>query len=131
MTSPGGGDAGKAPSPTEYGDRAGEYLRMQRGKYRASIYVLLAFVGQAAILWGIAAAVLSPLQGRLPESISIAACLIVAVGGALWTFWDRWKVNEAFSSRYCSGLTNLTLLYLPAVSLIYANYRGVRKLAGR
>ena len=41
------------------------------------------------------------------------------------------RCTEAYASQYCSGVANLSLLYVPLVALVYANVRGVRKLSGR
>jgi hypothetical protein len=30
----------------------------------------------------------------------------------------------------CSGIVNISLLYVPVVAWLYANYRALRKLAG-
>ena len=44
---------------------------------------------------------------------------------------SRWRVNEAFSSRFCAGLMNLSPMYVPLISLVYANVRGIQKLFGK
>ena len=59
--------------------------------------------------------------------IFITAAL-AGIAGAYLVFRDRWKVNEALSSRFCSGVANLSMLYVPIVSFVYANVRGVKKL---
>jgi len=134
------GQAAPAPqtctTPT-VGDAAGEHLRMQRGRYDANVYVFFAFLFQMAIVGlifgGIPSLVLASLS---PSSdLAVAALLILGIpsGGAAayFTFRDRWKCIEAFSSRFCSGVMNLSLLYVPIVALVYANVRGFQKLAGR
>jgi hypothetical protein len=110
-----------------FGDRAGEHLMMIRGRYSAWTHVVFAFLLEAALL------------GALP-AISLALVLHdagLALGFAVGAFlaWrvfrDRWRCNEAFSSRWCSGLMNLSVLYVPLVALVYANVRGVQKWSGR
>ncbi len=116
----------------DYGDKAGEYRTMKRGSYSAWMHVVFAFIGQAAILAALllaAAARLAP--SSLTTGVGLIVCWAMALGASLWTFWDRWRVNEAFSSRFCSGLANLSLLYVPLMSWGYANYRAVQKLRGR
>jgi hypothetical protein len=44
-------------------------------------------------------------------------------------FRDRFRCNEAFSSRFCSGLMNLSMLYVPFISLAYGVSRGLAKLS--
>jgi hypothetical protein len=120
-----------------YGDAASEHLTMKRGRYSAWIYVGFAFVFQIMILGSIPGSVLGALAnvaGIVPQvawMIGLAAGLIIGVGGAYLTFRDRWRVNEAFSSRFCAGLMNLSLMYVPIIALVYANVRGIQKLFGK
>ena len=120
-----------------YGDAAREHLTMKRGRYSAWVYVGFAFFFQAMLLGGIPAAIIGAfidaagLHGAAPVFIGLAVLVIVGGGGAYLTFRDRWRVNEAFSSRFCAGLMNLSLMYVPIISLVYANVRGVQKLFGK
>jgi hypothetical protein len=126
-------------APSIYGDSAGEYLRMNRGRFSAWPHVVIAFLYQAGILGGIAggtvALVLSLALG--PHSTDIVAMAwlgvgaIVGFGGAYLSFRDRWKCIEAFSSRFCIGLLNFSILYVPVVALAYANVRAIQKLFGK
>jgi hypothetical protein len=129
-----------AMAPSAYGDRAGEHLRMKRGRFRATVYVFFAFLMQMAIVAGIFAAsaglvaALANLSDDLTGALALGAAAAGAIGGgvlAYFVFRDRWKCIEAFSSRFCSGLMNLSLLYVPVVALVYANVRGVQKLSGK
>ena len=127
-----------APATTSfYGDAASEHLTMKRGRYSAWVYVVFAFLFQAAILGGIPGAIVGALvdtagiHGSAPGFIGLAVAVILGGGGAYLTFRDRWRVNEAFSSRFCAGLMNLSLMYVPIISLVYANVRGVQKLFGK
>jgi len=119
------------------GDRDGEYLSMQRGQYNAWLYVVVGFVFQMALfglLFGSIAAGLTGLVSNdrhLPEAIMATVALLVGPVAATLVFWNRWKCIEAVSSRYCSGIMNLSLAYVPIVVVVYANYRGVGKLRGR
>ena len=122
-----------------YGDAAGEHLYMQRGQYDARIYVLFAFLLQALIASFVCTALMAqPVMALMPrdgagERFAPVLLLSLIGGGVLaWnTFRDRWMVIEAFSSRYCSGVLNRSLLYVPLVAWGYANVRAVRKLSGR
>jgi hypothetical protein len=120
-------------SASPRGDREGEYMQMERGRFDAWIYVIIAFVMQIAAVGGLVGG-LSSLAFSDQET---ATTVLLVVGGltggaAAWfTFSDRWRCIEAFSSRFCSGVANFSLLYVPVVALVYANVRGIRKLGGR
>lgn len=130
-----------APQPqSAYGDRAGEHLRMKRGRFRATVYVFFAFLMQIAVVAGIFAlgagiiGAVASFDDDVTGMITLAAGSTGAVGGgvlAYFVFRDRWKCIEAFSSRFCSGLMNLSILYVPFVALVYANVRGIQKLSGK
>ncbi len=113
------------------GDAAGEHLEMRRGKYDAWIWVGIAFLMQIGLV--------GSLVGLLPilyfggdEMLTVGLCVggVIGLVAAFFTFRDRWRVNEAFSSRFCSGLANLSLIYVPWIALVYANIRGLKKLRG-
>jgi hypothetical protein len=123
-----------------YGDSAGEHLNMQRGRYRATIYVVFAFLMQIGIVTGIfalGAGLITAVAGLNDDATAVIALgaagtgFLGGVALAYFVFRDRWKCIEAFSSRFCSGLMNLSLLYVPVVALVYANVRGVQKLSGK
>ncbi len=119
-----------------YGDRAGEHLAMWRGSYHAGLHVILAFLGQVVLiggLLGVGAAEIASLLGGGPLSATVLLAVGLPTGGvgAWLTFRDRWRVIETFASRWCSGYMNLSILYVPAVALLYANVRAVQKLFGR
>jgi hypothetical protein len=65
------------------------------------------------------------------RSVVYISAGVVGLVGAWGTFRDRWRVNEAFASRFCSGLANLSMLYVPIVAWVYANIRAIKKLRGR
>lgn len=134
-----------SPSATGFGDAAGEHLRMRRGKYEAMFHVYLAYLlvacGIAVVLMLIAMLIIDP-PGRPPwipnrdtrEHVALAAiggCLVVGFTAAWWIFRDRWRCIEAFSSRYCSGIGQASLTYVPLIGAVYAVVRGARKLTGR
>lgn len=126
---------------TPVGDREGEHLHMDRGRYDAWAYTVIAFIGQIAFLgatagwllgktvaWAVSGVADSPDTARTALWITAG---IVGLAGAWGTFRDRWRVNEAFASRFCSGLANLSMLYVPAIAFVYANVRALGKLRGR
>jgi hypothetical protein len=118
----------------EYGDRAGEHRQMRRGRFSAWVHVILAFLGQIAVVYALLVSVLTTAGKSLQSGtlgFLMLLTLAVAIGTAVWTFWDRWRVNEAFSSRFCSGLANISILYVPIISYVYANYRAVQRLRGQ
>ena len=122
---------------TPYGDRAGEYMQMERGRYDAWIYVVIAFIMQAGWIGGILGLVINAMFSssatRTHDDIGVGLGIGFLVGGvAAWfTFRDRWRCIQAFSSRWCSGVANLSLLYVPIVAFIYANSRAVGKIRGK
>jgi hypothetical protein len=61
----------------------------------------------------------------------LGVATFVAVATTLWVYADRWSCIEAFSSRSCSGVANLSFFYVPVIAFVYANYRGLKKLRGR
>ncbi|MEW5738034.1 MAG: hypothetical protein AB1938_03855 [Myxococcota bacterium] len=109
------------------GDAAGEHLNMHRGNYSAWVYVVLGFCLNA-LVWGVL--IIVPLEMIRRQPMGEAAflfALVVGAGISVVTYWDRWRCNEAFTSRYLSGIVNISLLYAPILSCLYANYRGVKK----
>jgi len=122
------------PLPRRIGDAAGEHLAMRRGRYGAWAYVVLAFLLQAGAATSLTLSALEPMARRLHLSPEEPRLLLPALGAgllvALATFADRWRVVEAHASRFCSGLVNLSLLYVPFLAWGYANYRAALKLRG-
>jgi len=123
-----------APQPIQagIGDSGNEAAGMKRGKYGAWVYVHLAFflqVGFVAFLaaWGLAS--VSGASG--PSYMILAVATFVASTTTLWIYSDRWRCIETYSSQFCSGLANISVLYVPVVTIVYANYRGLKKLRGR
>jgi hypothetical protein len=108
------------------GDAEGEHLYAQRGKYGAWLYVVLGFL-ISTLFWS------TPLSAVLLALNIRVEWIAFISGGAVsyFIFRDRWRVNEAFTSRYLSGVANLSLLYAPVVSFVYAHVRGVKKFSGR
>ena len=43
---------------------------------------------------------------------------------------DEYGYGDA-ASRYCSGVMNLSLFYVPVIAALYALARGARKLSSR
>jgi hypothetical protein len=123
-----------APEPEVcIGDRAGEHLGMRRGRYGAWSYVVVAYLFESMLLGIIPIAVLSFVLAPFTSSAAIAGWLGMLGGAVLaWlVFRDRWRCIEAYSSRFCSGLVNLSALYVPLIALVYANKRGLDKWSQR
>jgi len=122
------------------GDRAGEHLHLHRGRYDAWIHVIIGFIYAALLLGGTLGLLAGAGVGKLIDAVSTdrhtlemgiyITAGVVGIGGAIMIFRDRWRCTEAVASRYCSGLANLSMLYVPIVAFVYASYRGVMKLRG-
>lgn len=148
MASPPGGAYGSAlyapparlpaetDEPAVHGDGAREHLSMKRGRFTAWPYVVIAFLMEAAIIGcaaGMPAGLLLASVTGNRQVFEVAATAIgvpMGLGGAYLVFRDRWRTIEAFSSRFCVGIMNISLFFVPLVALVYANVRGVRKLGG-
>jgi len=126
--------AGTAPQAAAggIGDPGYEYLRMKRGKYNAWVHVHIAFFTQAVLI-GFLAGILLGAAFHIDETsyTTLGVATFIAVAATLLIYVDRWSCIEAFSSRFCSGLANLSILYVPVVAAVYANIRGLMKLTGR
>jgi len=114
------------PIEETVGDRAGEHLGMERGKYGAWLYVVLAFLLEVVVLGALPAAGLRYIS----EDFGTYAGGAMGLVAAYFIFRNRWRCIEAFSSRFCSGLMNLSILYVPLVAFVYANIRGIKKVSG-
>lgn len=134
---PAGSWAADPPAQSLHGDAAGEYLRMKRGRFTAWPYVVLAFIGEmflVGFLPATIAGVVVDAAGGNRDAVGFTTLgigLVAGVAGAYFVFRDRWRCIEAFSSRFCVGLMNISILFVPAVALVYANVRGVQKLFGK
>lgn len=114
------------------GDSGYEPARMKHGKYSAWVHVHLAFFVQAGLTALVVALVAVAVSHADPTSYWIlGVATLVSLAVTLWVYTDRWCCIEAFSSRFCSGVANLSLFYVPGFALVYANYRGLKKLMGR
>jgi hypothetical protein len=98
-------------------------------RYSAWIHVVVAYLLESMLLGMIPATVLGFALAPFTSNDAIAIWLGMLGGAVLaWrVFRDRWRCIEAYSSRFCSGLANLSLLYVPLIALIYANKRGLDK----
>jgi hypothetical protein len=108
------------------GDAAGEHLAMTRGRYSAWTYVVIAFACECLLFGAIPMRVLQPVL----HEVGLLIGFLAGVVPAYFVFRDRFRCIEARASLFCSGLMNLSILYVPVVAFIYANVRGVAKLRG-
>jgi len=114
------------------GDSGNEFRRMKRGKYGAGFYVHAAFFVELVWLALMAAFALAASIRADATSYTVLGSAVGLAGVVtLWIYADRWSCIEAFSSRFCSGLANFSIFYVPVVAFVYANYRGLKKLQGR
>ena len=134
---PAGSWAAEPGAAGAYGDAAGEHLQMKRGRFSAWAYVVLAFIGEMILVGLIPGAVLGyvvELMGAPDPAaglVMFGATLVLGGPLSYLVFRDRWRCIEAFSSRFCVGLMNISILFVPAIALVYANVRGFQKFAGK
>jgi len=133
-------DAGPKQSalPIHHAYADDEHLRLalSRGKYDANAYVFFGAVYQAAI---VAALVGVPLGMAIEALTAISEATtigwvvgaVVGIPAAVFTYWGRWARVEAFASRFCSGVANLSMLYVPVIAFVQANVLLVQDLFGR
>lgn len=108
------------------GDRAGEHLSIAHGNYSAWTHVVIAFVLEAIVLGGPPIALFAGVLKLGDAGYGIG--IVIGAIGAIWVFANRWRCIEAFASKFCSGLMNLSILYVPFVAFVYANIRAIGKL---
>jgi hypothetical protein len=114
------------------GDSGGEHLDMRRGYFTAWIHVILSFVLEVLIFWVLFAKLLEHMYGVTDATDGMVLVSGIASGTvSTGIYWNRWKCIEAFASRFCTGVINASLIYVPEIALIYANYRGLLKLFRR
>jgi hypothetical protein len=96
-----------------------------RGEYSAWGYVWFGFLLHGLFVGGLSETLLKELQ-HLPSNEHPLWCSIVSlVLGMLLTsaiFGNRWRRIEKMASRYCCGLVNASLLYVPLIVVGYAYY---------
>ena len=90
---------------------------------------MLAFVLEIVVLAAAPAYVLTSLipLGQVGWGLAAAA----GIAGAIWVFHGHWRCIEAFASRFCSGVANLSMLYVPIIAFFEANLRAIGKLRRR
>jgi hypothetical protein len=103
--------------------------RVPRGKYDASSYVAFAFFVQAGVAGILLAWILSSVL-NVPAT-SYGALFLASLSAVLLTlgiYGGQWDYIEARSSKFCSGIVNLSILFVPVVTFSYANYHAVKRL---
>lgn len=117
----------------EIGDRAGEHLEMERGTANAwphviagaTLFGLFALFLLSALLDALFHGVFSRVDLSLFTSV-LAFVLTPVVVGVV--YFDRWRVNEAYTSRHVSGL--IAIAYVPLLSVGYAMTRFAERAQG-
>jgi hypothetical protein len=122
------------------GDRAGEHLWMERGRYSAWPHVVCGFFVAVLIVSLTVGLIPALIGGGIADQLmnvtedNVRWVLIPCWFGpsailTLLAFHDRWRCIEAFASRYASGALALSLAYVPLVAAAYGLKRGWQKLA--
>lgn len=116
---------------THVGDQQGEHLDMERGQKSAWPHVVAGAVifglTSLFVFSGIFEAVVSATFSSFNLGfITSVLSLAFDFGWVWWVYLDRWRVNEAYTSRYVSGPGSLA--YVPLISIGYALSRCVERL---
>ena len=111
------------------GDDAGEHLYMPRGEYSGWPYVVIAVLLQALVPFVFVAAL--DLVDPSVEKVAFALAALSGAGLVFAAFWNRWRVIEAFASRFCVGWVNISVFIAVPAALLYANARLALRLARR
>jgi predicted signal transduction protein with EAL and GGDEF domain len=101
---------------------------MEHGKYHAWIHVVLAFALQIIVL---AFLFVRTTEAMVHSNTWNGFDVGLAILGAFLIYWNRWHCIETYASTYCTGVLNLSIVSVPLITFLYANYRGIRKLRGR
>ena len=116
------------------GDKSGEHRIIKRGQYNSWVWVAMGFLYNFVIIGCMAIAPIFELFGihaTDPQDAASGWCLFIsiALGAAVSVivYRNRWRCIEAFSSRFVSGFALFSMIYVPIISGIYADYRGIKK----
>lgn len=105
-------------SQVHVGDSAGEHLYMKRGNYSAWAYVIASALVVGLVLLAIFSSALDRIG--LHDETGLVAGGAAAVGLVALVYWDRWRVIECFSSRFCTGWANLSIIIVTPIAAGYA-----------
>ena len=112
------------------GDHQGEHLHMERGEQSAWPHVIIGagmlFSVSVFIIVGFFDAIVSRLFTTNLGLCTSVGAVALGMGIVWWIYLDRWRVNEAYTSRQVTGPA--TLMYLPMISIGYALSRLVERL---
>jgi hypothetical protein len=110
---------------------------LQRGHYDANGYVALGAALQMAVVGGLVGGFATAVAYRLSGGGDVNRWIFFGVGlpvgfiAAIITYRGRWQRVEIYASRYCSGIINLSMLYVPLIAFVHANVLLVRDLASK
>lgn len=110
---------------------------LQRGQYDANGYVALGAALQTAMVGGLVGGFATAVAYRLSEGGDVSRSIFFGVGlpvgfiAATITYRGRWRRIEIHASRYCSGIINLSMLYVPLIAFVHANVLLARDLAAK
>lgn len=113
------------------GDHQNEHLDMERGERKAWPHVIVGAVIFGLIslfvFAGLFEAVVSAIFSKHNFGFCTSIVALAMTGGWVWwVYLDRWRVNEAYSSRYVTGPE--AIAYVPLLSIGYALSRCVERL---
>lgn len=113
------------------GDHLGEHLEMERGEANAWPHVIIGATVLGLIsgfvFVGLFEAIISSLFSKHNFGFCTSVLSLALTG--VWIYWiylDRWRVNEAYSSRFVTHPA--TLAYVWMISIGYALSRVVERM---
>lgn len=111
------------------GAAEGEHAVMKRGQYSAWGYVVAGALVLCVVVSALIAAAIEALFALGADApVEWIVAFAAGIGSTVAIFWDRWRVVEAFASRFCTGLANLSILIVTPIALGYALVRAVARL---
>ena len=105
---------------------------MKRGKRSAWPHVIIGAVIMSLVSAFVLAGVCELIISAIFSAHNFGVCasvmsLLLTTVFVYWVYLDRWRVNEAYTSRYVTA-GPISLLYLPMISIGYALSRAVERM---
>jgi hypothetical protein len=112
-------------------------VHRERGPYNATIHVCFGAALHVGAVGGIIMLCGEELAHRLFSLTDVRSQIFNFVGfpvgvvTAVLIYRGRWARVEAYSSRFCSGIVNLSTIYVPLIAFVYATVLVVQDVSDR